>query len=323
MIKKVFIILFLTGFPFLPLFSSSPGTSLFNFLKINPSPRTAAVADVNGIMSSQSFLNNPAVLPWLRISELSIAHLVYVADISYSNAGYVHSFNKKSAIGVSLGYLGTGAMARTVYSASDVNEFSETGTFAASDMLLTLAYGRRTTRYFSYGLNVKMARESIDGNNTDGFLFSASGYSVTPRTGKKTAFLPLNKQSYTKDEWIFGFGVFNVGPAIKNMDAPMGGFLNLGTSFGHGSSWYGELAIYADQASQLRTGFEIALADPLTLRFGYRYQFKDSGLGLPITGGIGINIGTFSFDYAWVPYGDLGQTHRLALTTRFPDAAKR
>ena len=322
MIKKVLTIFFLTVFPFIPAYPSSPGTSIFNFLKINPSPRTAAIADVNGIASSQALSNNPAIIPWLKSSELSIAHLAYVADLSYSQANYVHSFNKKSALGISLGYLGAGTMTRTVYSASDVNEFSETGTFGASDMLLTLAYGRRPTRYFSYGVNVKVVRESIDDTSADGVLLSAGGYSVTPRTAKKTTFSTYNKNSYPNGEWMFGFGVFNVGPAIKNMNAPMGGFLNLGTSFARGSAWYAELAVYADEAHQLRTGFEIAVADPVQLRLGYRCQFKDPGLGLPITGGIGINIGTLSFDYGWVPYGDLGQTHRLAITTRFPNGTK-
>ena len=40
-------------------------------------------------------------------------------------------------------------------------------------------------------------------------------------------------------------------------------------------------------------------------------------IGEGITAGIGLKMGKTSIDYAYVPYGDLGDTHRISLGMRF------
>src|SRR5215471_2504536 len=56
-----------------------------------------------------------------------------------------------------------------------------------------------------------------------------------------------------------------------------------------------------------------------SLRIGYRYQTKKPDLGglAGLTAGIGLRHNNMSLDYAFVPLGDLGQTHRISFNLRF------
>ncbi|MCK4418849.1 hypothetical protein KAV79_03495, partial [Candidatus Aerophobetes bacterium] len=61
-------------------------------------------------------------------------------------------------------------------------------------------------------------------------------------------------------------------------------------------------------------GAEWSLRNVLALRVGYKTN-QDIGNG--ITAGIGLKMGKTSIDYAYVPYGDLGNTHRISLGIKF------
>jgi len=61
-------------------------------------------------------------------------------------------------------------------------------------------------------------------------------------------------------------------------------------------------------------GAEWWLRNVLALRVGYKTN-QDIGQGL--TAGIGYKFGRICLDYAYVPYGDLGDTHRISLGMKF------
>jgi len=52
----------------------------------------------------------------------------------------------------------------------------------------------------------------------------------------------------------------------------------------------------------------------LALRAGYRTG-QDIGSGMSAE--VGLRIGKIDLDYAYVPYGDLGNTHRISLEIKF------
>jgi len=56
----------------------------------------------------------------------------------------------------------------------------------------------------------------------------------------------------------------------------------------------------------------------LALRAGYK-TMKNPDLGglTGVSGGMGINLGKFNFDYSFTPFGDLGISHRVSLLIRF------
>ncbi len=61
-------------------------------------------------------------------------------------------------------------------------------------------------------------------------------------------------------------------------------------------------------------GAEWWLKNALALRIGCKTN-QDVGQGL--TAGIGYKFGRIYLDYAYVPYGDLGDTHRISLGMKF------
>ncbi|MHB9156113.1 MAG: PorV/PorQ family protein [Endomicrobiales bacterium] len=292
---------FFLSVPF--IHAASPGNSVFSFLKIDPAARPAGMGSTNSLITSQSSLLNPALLPWIRAKEISLQHLQYLADSNYSLVSYVHPLSWNSALGAAAGYLSMGNLTRTVADAS-LDGFSEKGSFGFSDTLLSLGYGRRLTPEFSYGLSVKAVQETIDAASSSGAMFSAGGF-YYPR----------------RQRYHVGFGVFNVGPQVRGFDLPSGGYLSIGKYVEPALFLAGEAVGYLDQTAELRGGLEYNVHDTLFFRAGYRYPLRDTRLGeapnVDVTGGIGIAAGQYTVDYAWLPYGDLGTTHRLSLTSRF------
>jgi len=67
-------------------------------------------------------------------------------------------------------------------------------------------------------------------------------------------------------------------------------------------------------------GGELNLASDaaqFNLRCGLNSRMLADGLG-GISVGVGVSLVLFSVDYAFVPMGELGNTHRISLTIDFP-----
>jgi hypothetical protein len=60
-------------------------------------------------------------------------------------------------------------------------------------------------------------------------------------------------------------------------------------------------------------GIEYHLGNVLIFRIGYE---KNPATLFSITGGIGWRINEYQLDYAFVPHGELGYTHRISLCIR-------
>lgn len=284
-------------------FAGSAGTGIYNFLKVNPGARGAAVGSANTFITPQSFYVNPAVLPWIGTKQLSIEQLSYLADSNYSLATYTQPLDKFRTLGFSLGYLGVGGLTKTVIDTSR-DGYSEQGSFKYMDALASVGYGDRISTYFSYGVSLKAVQESIDDKTSSGVMLSAGGLFT----------------SYRKDlRW--GFGFVNLGPQVKGYNLPTGAYLGFSNIINNSLEWTGEAVTYTDQITDINTGFEYNIKKAVFLRGGYRHPLKDNDLGgqtaNSFSGGLGIIFRNLEFDYAWVPYGDLGNTHRLAVTIKF------
>lgn len=268
------------------------------------------MGEVDSDVNAQSALTNPAVLPWLYdYSELSLQHLVYFSDVNYSQAAYTRPVTAHAAMNLVFGYLGTGSITRTVADSS-IEGYAEQGNFTASDMMLGIGFGQRVSGQFSYGVGAKVVRESIDSHNSTGVMMSLAGF-----------YYPLGRvYRPLEDEWQVGFGVFNIGPGVGDYALPIGGFLGIGKRLSQPLFFGLEMVGYTDEAMEGRVGLEYDINDIFFLRGGYRYPFKDQEWGdsamAGLSGGIGFRVQQLLFDYAWVPYGDLGQTHRLSLSVR-------
>ena len=74
-----------------------------------------------------------------------------------------------------------------------------------------------------------------------------------------------------------------------------------------------------DNDNTFAAGIGYTIGNVLQLRTGYKYKIGGNDLG-PISGlagGFGLTLRRFQFDYALVPFGDLGLTHRFSLIADF------
>ena len=116
-----------------------------------------------------------------------------------------------------------------------------------------------------------------------------------------------------------GLVVQNLGQEIKfvNGDAPLPLNLKLGVSykplddlilaadlnFPRNDEFYGSI------------GLEYWIKKMIALRAGYKSGPQDEGNG--VSAGLGFNISKFMIDYAFSPYGDLGENHYISFSVRF------
>ncbi len=302
MLKKALLFLLIILFSATQAYAASPGTSIYPFLRISPSARDSAMGEIGSLSASGSPESNPAVMPWEEQNEISLNYMAYFQQTNYSYLNYMAHLKDSMACNFSLGYLGVGGLTRTVADTS-FEGFSESGNFGFYDALANIGFGHKVSDYFSYGISAKYIQENIDSNIDSGPMVSLGGYF-----------------SNLPDRWKIGFGVFNVGPQVEGYDLPSGGYVGVGKQLSPSILGECEVVRYLDTVTQAKIGFEFFPLKTIALRCGYNYPITNNDLGnfpVNITAGIGLNLGNFSFDYAWVPYGDLGQTHRFSLIKKF------
>ena len=73
-----------------------------------------------------------------------------------------------------------------------------------------------------------------------------------------------------------------------------------------------------DNKASFRIGAEYRLSEALAFRVGYKTEtVSELGTLSGLTAGIGFKVGGIIADYSFVPYGDLGNTHRISVSFRF------
>ena len=74
-----------------------------------------------------------------------------------------------------------------------------------------------------------------------------------------------------------------------------------------------------DSYMNIGVGTEYKIMGIMNLRAGYRYTVGGNPLGTAsgLRAGIGVEITDYKIDYAFVPYGELGQAHRVSLVASF------
>jgi len=118
-----------------------------------------------------------------------------------------------------------------------------------------------------------------------------------------------------------------IGLSVNHLGGGSGGFappqiLNLGLSTvllnrNLTLALDGALPFSADPL--IKAGMELNLSG-FFLRGGYRYAIgaKPGDVQSGLTAGVGFKAGVFGVDYAYVPYGELSTTHRVAATISLP-----
>jgi long-subunit fatty acid transport protein len=272
------------------------GTTTAQFLKLGAGARATALGDAFvGIADDATAVYwNPAGLNQIEKKSVSVMHAIWFEEIFYDWASYIQP-TKIGTFGVGVQYLSYGKIKETDDTGLDI------GNFKPSDIAGTISYARKVSDIM-LGVNVKYISSKI--------------------TKTATAFAGDIGGLYKlmKDRLSVGLAVSNLGTKMKFVDEkdslPMA--VKLGGAYKIKDNWIASLDVTAPNDNALIIGggteYNYKLNEKITIagRTGYNTKTKDVGGLRGLTAGIGGTYLDYSLDYAFVPFGDLGDTHRVS-----------
>ncbi|MEW6557524.1 MAG: PorV/PorQ family protein [Elusimicrobiota bacterium] len=280
-----------------------------SFLNIGTSARAISMggAYVGVADDANAISYNPAGLSQLNRNEITAQHTEWISDIRHDFLAGAFPL-QNSTVGFSVIYLSQGKI-----EGRDENR-NITDSFSAYDTALTFSYSKQISRtagkQLSLGTNLKIIQQKIESETATGIAFDI---------GLLTRLLAQSLNRFT-----FGFSFQNLGPKMtfisEGYNLPLTATLGAGYTIKRALTLALDIKqkIY-DNKTEISIGTEYVPFTPLALRAGYLLptsdyrltDFKDFG------GGLGLRILNFSTDYAFVPYGVLGNTHRISFSVKF------
>ncbi len=278
------------------------GTTGFDFLRIPPGAREAAMGDAATAVAGSplSFWYNPAHAAVAGPSRAQVSYLNYIAGIHVGALAYNQTLSTRQGIGAAVVYLNSGTMKRTNEKAE---EFS---TFGVSYADLNVSTALNVIPELNLGVGLNGLYGSIDS------FFSIG---VTASIGA-TYQLPINGLSA-------GVAVRHLGyqakPFREERD-PMPVDFGLGLGLEPTPELTLALDVHKpiDSRINVRAGIEGRVGDVLIIRGGYSSLGLDwqSGGGSDILAGLTTGLGfrwrSYVLDYCFVPMVELGMAHRLS-----------
>ncbi len=305
-------------------------------MSLGISPASAAFSDKDAGTRGAQFLKLPVGAKYIGMGEVGTATADDANAIYYNVAGLAR-LTKKSGeymfgglflkdkvdgesdpglhwvsfampISESIGSVG---LALQYFSYGDINKTdiraSKTGTFAPTDLAFNLAYARMLSE-IALGIDIKIISSKIENSAT------TVGFDLGAQYAK-----------LMEEKLMLGFAVQNLGGSLKyeteNTKLPI--LIKLGTGYKVKENWVAGLDIAFPEDNSpyfgLGTDYTHKISDDISLagRAGYTTRTRRvEGLN-GITIGIGFGFKMANLDYAWMPMGDLGTTHRISVGVKF------
>jgi outer membrane protein OmpA-like peptidoglycan-associated protein len=279
------------------------------FLKIGIGARPAAMGSAYLALADDATAPqwNPAGLAQVTLPEVTFMHLAYFADINYEYVGAVMPWQGQG-LGLGVTWL-------------NVSPFNSTGDptatpGSAADYALSLAYAFSVSKQLQVGATGRLIMSDLAS-------YSALGGAVD----LGATFRPLGRSL------ALAVVAQNIGAqsGYDGSSDPLPISLRLGTAYSlfdrDDVPWL-NLAVDVNKSLEntykFNVGLEVWAFQSLALRGGY--QMSEGGQDLAgtdastpadMTMGLGLKLGAAQVDYAFVPMGELGVTHRVSLSWRF------
>ncbi|MDD5687256.1 MAG: PorV/PorQ family protein [Elusimicrobia bacterium] len=306
--KKILITVF--SFILLATYYSllSASNSGASFLNIGTSARAVSMGGAYvGVANDVSAISyNPAGLSQLNKSEIVGQHTKWIADTNHDFLAYARP--------TSIGTIGLSIVALTQgkIEGRDENR-NKTNSFSAYDVATTISYSKQimslrgVAEAISIGTNLKIIQQSIADEK-------ATGVAIDIGLLTRLSAYPLSA----------GLSVQNIGPKMtfisEGYDLPLTATIGLGYTIKRAVTLAFDVKRkIIDNKTEVSFGTEYAPINLLAFRLGYLLPTSHSlltdfkGFG----GGIGLRILNTSTDYAFIPYSDLGNTHRLSFGVKW------
>ena len=290
------------------------GTSGAQFLEIAPGARPAAMGGAFAGVADDvhSVYYNPAGLAGLERIQITGMDDQYFQSINYTFAalavplvfqGDSRVQSKYGVLGISVTNLSVG----NIPTQGNAETAAPTGTFSSDDFAYALSYGYAfPDTGLSLGATGKFVVSSLDGTNASGFAADLGAL-------------------YKQDRLSVGAGVRNLGPSygFAGSADPLPLSIYGGAAYRLTEHWLASLEIDAPRDNSLAFALGTEYVHPFTskltgaVRAGFNSANTDAGgFGGAAFGG-GIAYGNVGFDFAMIPFGDLGNTYRYSLLVKF------
>lgn len=272
------------------------GTRSGDFLRNDAGARHVAMGGTYAGYGDQVFSlhGQPAAIARRTGYEMGLEHNEFVAGVDQQFVGLQGPLGK-GRWALTGNFLGSNDLEKTTDNAA--GQFgSSLGSFDMNDLSVSVHYARPLSERLSGGVAVKYIESKID------------------NTSATTIAFDLGARYTWKEKLILGASVTNLGRGMQfistRSDLPT--TVRLGASYRSGIFLFASEMAYANSGNlESNAGLELQPFEMLSLRLGFRsrgYNELDQGF----TGGLGFKMGTLHVDYAYVPFGVLGNTHRLS-----------
>lgn len=268
-----------------------------------------AIAD-----NSDAIYWNPAGLGQLWKTEICAGQYKWVEDIDYNFINFVYpllglrasNVDELGAFGASLVLLNSGNIpGRDILG-------NTTSNFKVEDRIIVLSYGKKILKDTFFGVSGKHIKQEIQVEKEGAYAFDMGMLYYPRETGISLGITFQNmgnNYEFLGQEDSLPFNI-KMGIAGRVLDDK----LLLAADFNKPK--------YSNYYTNIGTEWEIDKV--FKLRLGYDSDV-DVGNGISMGLGIGLKevdiyfmpIAEVNFDYAFVDYGDLGVTHRIAITLKF------
>lgn len=277
--------------------ASGVGTTGANFLKVGVGARGLAMGGAfSALADDANAVNwNPAGFSAVKERNITASYNSLFLDQSQGFLGYAHPLKDgKSVLAIGMNSIVVSDIEKRATDSDTADS-----AFDNTNRAYSVSYARADIAGgLSFGASLKYITEKLDS-------FSESAGALDLGVTYKPEVENL----------VTGFSVQNIGARMGPDPLPL-------TAKGGAAYKFGGLTValdgdwqIADKRFYLDLGGEYWLSPGIAARAGYQLGRGGDELG-GLTGaafGLGFKFRQFALDYAFVPFGDLGDTHRLTL----------
>ncbi len=277
------------------------GSTTAQFLKLGIGAKSAGMGNaVTSVYNGTDAVYwNPANLNYAEKKELSFSHTIWFEDVNYEWLAFVLPTSEYGVFGLGMQYVSYGNIDKI-----DNQQISD-GSISPLDMALYLSYANSNGN-LDFGLNLKYIYSKIEQSASAIALDLGAKYNLT-------------------DKIAVGAALTNFGTEMKfdkeTESLPL--LFKIGASYFVINDWLVSLDLNFPNDNEVYVNFgtqyNIEIAENLNfdLRAGYEGRNKDIPGFNWINLGFGLEYLDYVFDYAFVPYGDIGMTHRFSFSIKF------
>lgn len=284
----------------------------FNFLRNISSARAAALSGsfVSVVDDPSAVFYNPATISSLPEKNLSVTFLKHVLDINSGNIAYIHDE----------GELGTfaGSVSFTSYGSFDYYDAAgnlTSGSFGANDLMFGASYSNILDTNLYYGVTLKFAYLSLENYATSAMAVDAGLLYRMPDGRSNLGFSILHA----------GGQLSKIGGVSESLpiDIRLGANhrlrglpLLVNLNFHHLAD---ETNNFFDKFKNFSLGGELYIGKYIQFRLGYNNHVRtkvasENEKGMTgFSGGLGIVVDSFNFDYGYAQYGTNANMHRFSV----------